>query len=387
VPQIPRADVASGDRRLDAMLEFLARECEVTLVSLASRLTGVDVYEQRLRDLQVRLIGYGGRRVLYALARYAFDVVFFEFHFTASAFLPYVRAVQPQASVVVDSVDLHFLRERAGNGNVSDAPERDAAAQAELTVYRQAELTVAVTDEERLELAEHEIGNVVLIPNIVPIVPRSLRVREAVVLFIGGFRHPPNVDAVLWFERCVWPSVLAQVPEARWRIIGSAVPPEVLALNGPAGIDVVGFVTSTAPFLEEAQVSIAPLTYGAGMKGKVSEALAAGVPVVTTQWGAQGFSRGRGEAFLVADDATAFASAVVQVLTDPGLRARLSTAGPAVAREFCSIDAAIPGLRAIVDMGLRSAQPSSGTLRILRLIRAVLVRRWAKFRYGVKRPV
>jgi glycosyltransferase involved in cell wall biosynthesis len=109
------------------------------------------------------------------------------------------------------------------------------------------------------------------------------------ILFVGGFSHPPNVDGVLWFVREVWPAVQAQLPAAVFRIVGSDPPPEIMAL-GSDRVEVLGFATDER--LEElyatSRLAVIPLRYGAGVKGKTVEAMAHGVPVVSTEWGVEG---------------------------------------------------------------------------------------------------
>lgn len=376
-PQIPRPERASGDRRLFAMLAALAVDCDVALLAIASREPDAAAAERALIDAGVRFVGYGANVGIAALVRETFDAVCFEFYHTAIGMSHFVRALQPQALLVVDSVDLHFLREReaarlgAGDLAASTRTETD-----ELAVYRQADVTIVVTSSECDVLHGLGLTSLEIVPNIVPLIPRNERSRESEVLFIGGFRHPPNGAAVHWFGSEVWPSVRQRVPDARWMIVGSDAPLDVKALDGRDGITVTGFVESTAPWLDAAQVSIAPLTFGAGMKGKVSEALSAGVPVVTTRWGAQGLERGAGIAYLLADTPSEFADAVVRLLRDSDLRDTISHAATELARQTCTIDAAAPALAALVQRSRMAARgPASGRMARCVALGALVVRR------------
>ena len=206
-----------------------------------------------------------------------------------------------------------------------------------------------------------------IVPNIVEFVARTMRPRDPKGLFVGGFDHALNAAAVHWFHDEVWPHVYRELPDAEWIIAGSNVPPDVQAMHGRDGVNVVGFVASTGPWLELTQVSVAPLTFGGGVKGKVSEALAAGVPVVTTRWGAQGFEEGQGTAFLQAEEPLEFARAVVSLLRDEGLCARIGEEGRALAQRLCSADAAEPALRELVRLTARPKRASSIPRRILAL--------------------
>lgn len=103
------------------------------------------------------------------------------------------------------------------------------------------------------------------------------------LLFVGGFGHPPNVDAVLYFAREVWPAVASRLPAAEFTIVGSRPPPEVLALNN-GRIKVLGFISDERlnEVYQATRLVVIPLRYGAGVKGKTLEAMAQGVPVVGT---------------------------------------------------------------------------------------------------------
>jgi glycosyltransferase involved in cell wall biosynthesis len=368
-PEVPRFDHAGGDRRLLAILRVVAAECDVFLLAIHPPQDGDEVYEQALQDLGVQLIGRGIGTGISALVRQRFDVVFFEFYYTTYRLLRVTRNVQPHAVVMVDSVDLHYLREREavrlGIGKAADAANTERE---ELEAYRQADVTIAVSHAEQAVLHGVGITSVEVIPIIMDIVPRVQRERDPELLFVGGFRHVPNVMAVEWFHQQIWPSVRQRVPSATWIIAGSRVPAAVRALDGTDGIRVLGFVPSTAPLLDSAQISIAPLTYGAGMKSKVCEALAGGVPVVTTTWGAQGLERGAGHAFKVSDDAQGFADAIVELLTDPAERTRLSELGQRLAIELCSAAAAASGIAALLRRSTGTAGSTSLPRRMAALV-------------------
>jgi glycosyltransferase involved in cell wall biosynthesis len=140
------------------------------------------------------------------------------------------------------------------------------------------------------------------------------------LLFVGGFRHSPNVDAMIWFVGEIWPLVAAAVPDARLIIAGSSPPQPIQALGSDA-ITVSGAISDEelARRYAEATVAIVPLRFGAGVKGKLLEALSYGRPVVTTSVGIQGLSA-LGPLVDVADDARTFAEAVIDILRDPGSR-------------------------------------------------------------------
>ena len=151
------------------------------------------------------------------------------------------------------------------------------------------------------------------------------------VVFVGGFPHPPNVDAALFIAKDVMPIVWRDRPEARLLLIGYAPPAEVRALAGPR-IVVTGQVPKLEPFFDHARVFLAALRFGAGIKGKIVEAMRLGLPVVTTSVGAEGVGIEPGVDAIVADDASSLARGVLELLDDAERCAALSQAGAQLIR-------------------------------------------------------
>jgi O-antigen biosynthesis protein len=147
------------------------------------------------------------------------------------------------------------------------------------------------------------------------------------LLFVGGFSHRPNVDAMLWFCQEVLPLIQDRIPGAALCIAGSHPPPEISALARP-GIVVTGFVTDTelAALYNDSAVAVIPLRFGGGVKGKLLQALSRGVPVVSTDVGVQGLEE-LGNVVTRANSANSFAGAVVGLLEDPALQRRKALAG------------------------------------------------------------
>jgi FkbM family methyltransferase len=334
----PRPDFHSGDRRLAALLEQMARSHRVDFVALVHEDPDqVAAGREVLTRIGVRPLGVGPLGVQHALAGCAYHVIFCEFYRVFSyQTVPTLRARQPGAVIVVDSVDVHFAREEAAARLGLLSPERAAATRRdELAAYRAADAVIVVTPEDA-EVLRQEGGTPPLwiVPNAVSIRVRRERARNPQVLFIGGFRHPPNVDAVTWLVRDIWPRVRRAVPAATLNIVGSNPTAEVTALGGTAGVCMIGYVPDTAPFLDEAAVSVAPLRYGAGMKGKVNEAMAFGVPVVATTFGVQGLPVVNGTHAVVADRADDFADAVIRLLMDPIAASEVGGAGQELAKNY-----------------------------------------------------
>ena len=156
---------------------------------------------------------------------------------------------------------------------------------------------------------------------------RSVVEDNPVILFVGFFRHEPNVEAALYFAREVLPLIHEVLPEARFRIVGAYPPPEVLDLPAlDERIEVAGWVDSTACEYQAASVFVAPVLRGSGTRLKILEALASGAAVVSTTIGAEGILADSGE-IRVADDPVTFARTVVETLADEEARTSQVQAG------------------------------------------------------------
>jgi glycosyltransferase involved in cell wall biosynthesis len=153
------------------------------------------------------------------------------------------------------------------------------------------------------------------------------------VVFVGNVFYPPNVDAVMWFAREVWPAVRQARPAARFVIVGARPAAQIatLAAQDPR-IMVRGYVPDLAEVLRGCAAFIAPIRAGAGMRVKILDAWARGVPVVSTALGAEGIEVSDGDDILLANAPAAFADAVMKLLSSPALRHRLAQHGRAKAQ-------------------------------------------------------
>lgn len=190
----------------------------------------------------------------------------------------------------------------------------------------------AVTAEDREALAQVCGGRADI--HVVPITidtGEGMPVRAATgdgrrIVFVGTMYWPPNADAMLWFVRDVWPILLSKCPTAQLEIIGAKPPRRVAALASDR-VRVAGYVADLVPHLERADVFVVPLRAGGGMRVKILEALARGVPVVSTRIGCEGLAVTGGSDVLIADTAPELAAAVLRVLEEPDLAARLRRNG------------------------------------------------------------
>lgn len=339
-PHYPFFDRASGDLRFSRILQALAQKHRLWFCSVFDRLHAQKIgqaenlrYRRALEDAGVTVHSGGPREVL---RNVDIDAVLFEFYFVALPWIDDVRVLRPQARVVVDSVDVHWRRleaKAALTGQLADTEQAQRVRRDEITAYQDADVVVAVTDDDaRLLASAVSGGRVAVIPNIHAIHETVADVGRPVLSFVGGFAHDPNTDAVLYFCSDVLPLIRSEVPDVVFNIIGNAPPPEVQALASDT-VRIHGYVPDTGPLLRATLISVAPLRYGAGMKGKVGEAMSMGLPVVTTSVGAEGFGLTPDANVLVGDTPQEFATHAVHLIRDASLRQRIGLGGHRLMQE------------------------------------------------------
>ena len=151
----------------------------------------------------------------------------------------------------------------------------------ELVLVKAVDATLVVSTVEKEVLAEDAPGQKVhVLSNIHQVQGRDKDFSERKdIYFVGGFQHPPNIDAAHWFVKDIWPLMREELPDLRFHLIGSKAPDDIRELDGN-GVVFHGYVESLDPFLSDCRMAVAPLRYGAGVKGKVNMSMAHGQPVV-----------------------------------------------------------------------------------------------------------
>ncbi len=200
-------------------------------------------------------------------------------------------------------------------------------------VCRQFEATLAVSEEDKtaLEEAAGQPLNITVIPIAVDtdeVTPVTRHPKADHILHIGTMFWPPNIDGILWFLGDILPLIRAQRPEVVFDIVGSKPPPEIVEFgdNDPK-INVTGYVPDPTPFLESSGVMIVPLRAGGGMRVKILNALAQGLPIVSTTIGCEGIALEAGRHLLIADTPEAFAQATLRLLEERGVTDELGRNG------------------------------------------------------------
>ena len=342
---IPVFNRASGSLRAFHLLKMM-RELGYEVTFLSKYPKYADDYAPYLEELGIEVIAgdpvamqangafdpcppvnyeqlFGGRR---------WDLAILSFWDNAEYYLPLIKKYCPETPIVVDTVDIVFLR-KIREAELLQQPgamvEAMANKEREIAVYRKANRLWVVTEADRQAVAEHVPGIPVdVVSNIhAPVNEQKEFASSRNLFFVGNFWHRPNVDAMLVFCHLVFPLIRAKRQDIQLRIAGDNVPPGLKRFESDA-VQFLGHVPDLADELRSARISIAPLRFGAGMKGKIGEALSWGLPVITTSIGAEGMDLVDGEDALIANSPSAFAEAVLRLYDDEALWSKLSRNGP-----------------------------------------------------------
>jgi glycosyltransferase involved in cell wall biosynthesis len=278
-----------------------------------------------------------------------------------------IRKLCPKAKVLYETADLHFLRmtrEALLHGDLAKQKTADEMKQRELAALSDCDASI-IRSAAELELLKPLLPDAKL--HLFPLIMDTKGTNASFsdrrdIVFVGGYQHTPNIDAVQYFVKEIMPLLRRQLPHVRFYAVGSKPPAEIQALASE-DIIITGFVEDLTPLLDKMRVSVAPLRYGAGIKGKIGTAMAVGLPVVATSLAAEGMSLTDGEDILVADGAEALADALARIYQDEALWNCISKNGVTFAKQGWGADAAWGILAAILaDIGIqvkRSAQPLS----------------------------
>jgi len=352
-------DQDSGSVRMMALLLIL-RELGLQVTFIPENLLTVSPYTERMQELGVECLHapfLPGFDTFFTERGQDFDLIVLSRAHVAEEILPLCRKYAPATPIIFDTVDLHFVRQhREAELSQDDAIRRKACTMEmlELRLGTEADAIVVVSpDEKRVlekKLPQQRIAVISNIHEIRATIPPFAARRD--FLFIGGFEHTPNEDAMLWFCAEIMPEIHRQLPEAKFHIIGSKMPESVRAL---ASDHVVthGYVEKVEPFFESCLLSVAPLRFGAGVKGKTNQSMSFGVPVVSTSIGAEGMHLTHETNILLADQPLEFAQQVIRLHRDRELWAALSRNGLKNVEEHFSRAAAKRNLEELlVQMGV-----------------------------------
>jgi glycosyltransferase involved in cell wall biosynthesis len=341
---------AAGSHMLSILKLFRAQNWQVTFASPAQLSSHrADLPALGIKEVAIELNSNSFDDFIVKLQP---DLVLFDRFMMEEQFGWRVAKYCPQALRVLDTEDLHSLRqarhqafkqERSVSDHdlVSDVCLREVAA-----IFR-SDLTLMVSSVEKSLLIEqfqvpgHLLHVCPFMMDLTPLnrVENNFAEREHFIS-IGNFRHAPNWDAVLWLKQTIWPAIKKQLPQAQLNIYGAYPPPKATALhNEKQGFLVKGWVDDAQLAMRSAKVCLAPLRFGAGIKGKLAEAMLCGTPSVTTNIGSEGMKvdelwSGVEVSLPDGDAAQKIADGAVRLYQDTQLWANAQQQGLAMARKM-----------------------------------------------------
>ena len=330
-PTLPEFDKSTGGKRLLTILKLLRKsQYEITFLY---------EYESERNQIYIdELISIGinsfSNPLGYLLQNpQTKDTVFIiGWHTCGSRNLDAIKSMYPDNKIILDSVDIHWKRnKRAALQNLSDLSkeqlERDKLE--EKRIYQSVNEVWVVSEVDQKELlAEIPNCSTRIIP--VPLddnpykTPHKQSTKVFDILFVGGFNHPPNISAAIWAAQiCKYTKQKFDL-ELKLHIIGSNPPKEVAHLHNDSDVFVHGFVENLSSFYQSASAAIVPLKFGAGVKGKVTEALSYGIPVITNHIGIEGLELPAEYEKLTAETTEQFANCLAWSLNNHSIASKIA---------------------------------------------------------------
>lgn len=248
----------------------------------------------------------------------------------------------PQARRIFNTVDLHYLRELRKAELENDAAGLNRAMETrdrEYELIEKCDATVLLSRDELYAIRESmPSAQVTVLPLVFSDIPGALNKYQnrKDMLFIGGFPHLPNIDAVMYFATEVFPLIQRRLPQVKFKVIGDSPPDEIRDLARNPGIEILGYVNDIGRIFEQIKITVAPLRYGAGIKGKIGTSFCYGVPCVATDLAIEGMGLLHNRNILVGNTAEEFADAVWEVYTNEDCWNKLSVDGHRFAMEHYS---------------------------------------------------
>ena len=381
---MPEFDREGGSRRIFHFLEFLQRD-GWNVSFAAENGTGGERYARVLQQMGIPTFTLqhawdGGEESRIDLEQLVgtghFDVVLFAFWGCAENHMATVRHVSPRSLLVVDSIDIHLLRQSRrvlrDAGGPGNPPMLDSAfadeARRELNVYAAADAVIAVSQKEA-DLVNDFVGRRIAhaIPDTEDAIASEVPLEERRgMLFVGNFRHPPNVQAVEHLCQRIVHQFASDILEAHPLYIVGNDPDEAVidCCRRTKHVRLIGWAPSLHPYLSRVRVSLIPILYGAGTKRKLMQSLMMGTPCVSTSMGCEGLNLRHDRHVLIADADADFVAAITRLITDDVLWGRLAVAGREFVRSVHGRDVVAARLSRVFEDVVSSRQdPSTSSAR------------------------
>jgi O-antigen biosynthesis protein len=283
-----------------------------------------------------------------------FDIVILSRSHIAIKHYGSVKKYCTHAKIIFDTVDLQYLRERRRAEIENDATvlkEAENSKVTELFLATHCDMTLVVSPiEKELLLQETPQSRIEVLSNIHEVTSCTTPFCDRNdLMFVGGFNHQPNVDAMKWFAKEIFPHILKSIPDIKLYIIGSDLTKEIERLAS-SNIIVVGYVKDLTPYFNNCRIFVSPLRYGAGVKGKINQSMSFGLPVVTTPIGAEGMNVTDGDDILIAESPEIFAETVINAYNNETLWNCLSRNSIINVEKYFSFDVTKQQLQKIIEM-------------------------------------
>lgn len=364
-PTMPEYDRESGSRRVFHLIEFF-REAGWAVSLVVQNETGSERYARMLQQRGVAVYTGSNARTDQLIAAGCFELAILAFWHIAELYLPKIRLLSPTTRVLVDSIDLHFLRnarcllQPSADDNQPAGlldPDYSSEMTREVNTYVTADAVMTVSQKEANLI--NDLANdptlAYAVPDCEDLSPSPWPFAERKgILFMGNFKHPPNIGAVEYLCQDILsrfdPTLTAEHPVY---IVGNALDGTICNYTSEVPhVHMVGWVPSVRPYLERTRISVIPLLYGAGTKRKLIQALMVGTPTVSTSIGIEGLNLVNGEHVLVADDSLTFANSIVQLLNDVELWHQLAHQGRVYIAAMRSREVVRTRLMEVIDIVL-----------------------------------
>ena len=273
-----------------------------------------------------------------------------------NAYYEVIRRCAKKAKIIFYTVDIHYIR-MAREARLKKSKqllnESRQLKKMEVSLAMLSEATIVLSDYEHQVLQRNGVSSpIIVLPLIYRDMPgpnKSYSSRRD-ILFIGGFDHTPNVDAVLYFANEIFPIVNKYLPKIKLRIVGSNPSDQIMALARTTNIEVLGYIKDLTDELQDARISIAPLRFGAGLKGKVGISMCYGLPCVATPVASEGMDLTSEKEILIAEDAISFANQVIRLYQDQVLWETLSINSFKYANDNFSFNQAINKINSLINV-------------------------------------
>ena len=355
---VPTPDKDSGSRRMVGIIKGL-QNLGYKVTFWPNNLTPIQPYTENLQQMGVEVV-YGQVDFMQFAKLYghAYNLVIMSRPEICARYINIARTLFTNAALVYDTVDLHYLRlSRQATIERSNAEFLNEQARwyesLEKGLMERVDATLVVSESELKILKTEGLKNIYVVSNIHEIDPDAYKVgyesREDII-FVGNYAHLPNRDAVLWLQEKIMPLVQLKLPKVKLHVVGANMPDDLANKAKGKNAIIDGYVSDEKlrELLIKSRVFVAPLRYGAGVKGKVGQAIEYGVPTVSTTIAAEGMFIVGHKSGLIADDAETFSEAIITLYNNPVLWGDIQKNAMAIIEDHFSLHEATRQLKKLL---------------------------------------